>query len=83
MTEIRWAIAILGWAVAGALAVASCGRGGGSYEQVDTLKTQQISASQITVTGGGSITLANGTIRIVDAQGHATLIDSAGVHPSK
>lgn len=69
--------------MASALAVASCDRHSGSWEHADTLETNQISASQITVTGGGSVTIANGTIRIVDSQGRATLIDSAGVHPPK
>ena len=83
MGEVRWAVSILGWAIAFALTAASCAKGQGSWEQVDTLSTKQISANQITVSGGGTITLTNGTIRLVDAQGHATLIDATGVHPSK
>ena len=74
MTRSLDAIALAGWIVAAGVALMQCGDSSVD-EQVHSL-----TAKQVTVAGNGTVTIADGVIRIADGQGRVTVLDANGVH---
>jgi len=63
-----------GWLLAAALTLAHCG------ESTTDEQLHALVAKQVTVSGNGTVTIADGVVRIVDAQGRVATLDATGVH---